>query len=147
MAGFRLLKDGKIVPVHQEPFDNHGTVVYQTRSEVGYAGQVFPVVGSVLEQEILDGEHEGTWEIVEDEPDLEPETEVSQDAHLHGEDVHEHRTDYEDMKPDDLMVLTRDHDLTVEGTGAGGNVLKKDYVAALVAIHEALDPDPQGSGQ
>lgn len=148
---FKLLKDGKMVQLHQEPFDHHGTTVYLTRSEVGRAGDVHEHLGSVLEQEVLDGEHEGVWEVVSDdqEPEaaLEQEESPSDDAHLHGEDVHEHRVDYEAMRPDDLAALAREHEVGVEGTGAGGNVLKADLVKALVEHHEALEGDDQGSGR
>lgn len=41
--------------------------------------------------------------------------------------------DYEDFGLDDLASLAEARELTVPGTGANGNALKKDYIAALKA--------------
>jgi len=40
-------------------------------------------------------------------------------------------TNYDSMSPAELKTLAEERDLSVTGTGANGNVLKKDLVAAL----------------
>lgn len=40
---------------------------------------------------------------------------------------------YDSMKPEELQAEAESRGMTVEGTGKDGNVLKADYVAALVA--------------
>jgi hypothetical protein len=42
-------------------------------------------------------------------------------------------TNYNSLSPEELDNLVKERDLTVKGTGANGNVLKKDKVAALQA--------------
>jgi hypothetical protein len=45
---------------------------------------------------------------------------------------------YESMKPEELAEEATARGVTVEGNGANGNVLKADYVAALVAADADL---------
>ena len=45
--------------------------------------------------------------------------------------------DYESQAADDLQAEAERRNLTVEGTGANGNVLKKDLIAALRASDSA----------
>lgn len=139
---YRLLKDGVIVPIHQEPIEQNGVVVsYNTMSEVGIKGQVFPEVGCVLASEIESGKHLGTWDVVSDEPEPveAPDEQNPVDPHEHADETHEHATSYESMSSEDLAMLVRDHGVEVVGTGAGGNVLKRDMVAAIVEFHEQLE--------
>lgn len=48
---------------------------------------------------------------------------------------------YAGMKPDELQAEAELRGLTVEGSGAGGNILKADYVTALDA-HDASSGTP-----
>lgn len=52
-------------------------------------------------------------------------------AALDAEEVRNTGSDYNSMSPADLKALAEERDLTVEGTGANGNVKKSDLVAAL----------------
>lgn len=45
-------------------------------------------------------------------------------------------TKYDGMKPEELAAEAGNRQLNVEGTGKDGNVLKSDYIAALVE-HDA----------
>ena len=55
----------------------------------------------------------------------------------------DHDLDFAAMSPEELHILAEDHELEVDGTGANGNVLKKDLIAALEAAHPA--PGDAGS--
>ena len=46
-------------------------------------------------------------------------------------------TKYDGMKVEDLQTQANDRQITVEGTGKDGNVIKPDLVAALVAADNA----------
>ncbi|MDP2712308.1 MAG: hypothetical protein Q8O56_13910 [Solirubrobacteraceae bacterium] len=71
--------------------------------------------------------------LLEQYPEFEPD-----DDGTVGEDL---TTDYDDMTVEELAALAADRDLDIQGTGAGGKVLKKDLVDALTAADTPDTPD------
>lgn len=55
-------------------------------------------------------------------------------------------TNYDKLSPAELDALLAERNLTVTGTGADGNILKKDRVQALKAADETTAPDPAPTG-
>lgn len=56
-------------------------------------------------------------------------------THSHGDLAHAHPMSFTDTPATDLQDLADEHDLDVQGTGAGGKVIKKDLEDALAAAH------------
>lgn len=101
-----------------------------------------PVMGYVEGEEptILDLDEERETEYLED-GSLEYVSGDSPRIVLEKEEAEaaEAGTDYKDMTVDQLKALVEKRDLTVEGTGSNGNVLKEDYIEALEAADEKGD--------
>lgn len=164
---YLLKRSGQVVPIQQTKFRNaNGTEGVMTRSKVGRAGDIFPTVADDLAEQIENGELDDVWEVVDDpnevvnealmEPSI-PLVPVVPDAGLPpfvpedqsqthavstdpGAGGHSHDLSFSDMSSEDLEGLISQHSLAVDGTGAGGNVLKKDMVAALDAAHVGGHP-------
>lgn len=56
-------------------------------------------------------------------------------THSHGDLAHDHPLDFKSVPATELEKLADEHDLDVTGTGAGGNIVKKDLEDALAAAH------------
>jgi len=158
---YLLKRSGQVVPIQQSRFTNpNGTEGVMTRAKVGRAGDIFLTVADDLAEQIEAGELSEVWEVVGD-PNVVAETApaipvipdtglppfVPEDpSQTHavsaepGVDGHSHGLSFSDMPHEDLDYLVRQHELVVDGTGAGGNVLKKDMVSALEAAHVGGHP-------
>ena len=142
-SAFKLKRDGVIVRTHESKSVLNGVEITIPRSRVGRAGDEFAVLAPSLVTSIEAGELDDVWEVVE-EPVPDDSAAANVDLPEPGPEggqageAHEHGLDFADMHPDVLSVLTSNHGLEVNGTGAGGNVLKKDLVAALEGAHEGV---------
>jgi hypothetical protein len=162
--GYRLKKDGQMVYVSRtSKLMLDGTYTHLTKAEVGHAGKVYEDLPDFVTEEIHAGKKEDIWEIVSTE-ELQGTTQTTETVELSEEskkttggkkqtiiersssetsssetdespEDHEHSTDFAKMSNDDLTKLIRDHNLTISGTGAGGNILHRDLVKTLEDAH------------
>lgn len=128
MRAYELKRNGHIVHVlRSTTVAPDGREEHLTRGRVGRAGEVFTNLPPHVTESIDAGEQEDIWNVIDiPEPSETPVVALAPAA----------PADYEDMDVRELMTLATQRGLDVEGSGAGGNVLKADLVSALEADDE-----------
>lgn len=127
---YRVLIDGATLSVKVGTQLTEKGDVTVTRSVIGRAGQV-------IEQELAD-EFVERLEAGEEHANSLVERISAQEVDQLKEASEPPPVDYESMHVDDLAKLVDERGITIEeGSGANGNIIKDDYVAALKADDES----------
>lgn len=144
MKAYRLKRDGQIVHTsRQTTIAPDGREEHVTRGKVGRAGEVFTELPEHVTSQIDAGELDDIWEPIDIESlteEAEAEIEVADEgsastAPVETAESHRHSLNFSVLPSEDLVKLVQDHRLDVQGTGAGGNLLRKDMISALESTH------------